>query len=189
MPKIVIGLVGPIASGKGTVIDILKDKGYTPYSLSDALKEGIRARGLEITRLNCNRISNELRETQGADVLARRTAQVIDQERHELVAIDAIRNPLEIKFLQNKFGAKIIGVVADQKKRYEMFRERGTFTDEIQIFEQFKELDDREFAQKGSHKQQIKACLDAADVIIENEGSVSDLTRKVENYLTSIGQT
>ena len=42
MAKIVIGLVGPIASGKGTVIDILKNKGYTPYSLSDALKEEIR---------------------------------------------------------------------------------------------------------------------------------------------------
>jgi len=186
MPKIVIGLVGPIASGKGTVIDILKDKGYTPYSLSDALKEEIAARGLEITRFNCNRISNELRETQGTDVLARRTAEVIDQEKHELVAIDAIRNPLEIKFLQNKFGAKIIGVVADQKRRYEMFRERGTFTDEIQIFEQFKELDDREFAQKGSHKQQIKACLDAADVIIENNSTIQDLTQKVEKFISSI---
>ena len=186
MPKIVIGLVGLIASGKGTVIDILKDKGYTPYSLSDALKEEIRARGLEITRLNCNRISNELRETQGADVLARRTAEVIDQDKHELVAIDAIRNPLEIKFLQNKFGAKIIGVVADQKRRYEMFHERGTFTDEIQNFEQFKELDDREFAQKGSYKQQIQACLELSNVVIENNGTLQDLAQKVALALARI---
>ena len=186
MPKIVIGLVGLIASGKGTVIDILKDKGYTPYSLSDALKEEIRARGLEITRFNCNRISNELRETQEADVLARRTVEVIDQDKPELVAIDAIRNPLEIKFLQNKFGAKIIGVVADRKKRYKMFRERGTYTDEIQTFEQFKELDDREFAQAGEHKQQIKACLELSDVVIDNNGTIEELRQKVYEFISSI---
>ncbi|OGH17983.1 MAG: hypothetical protein A2868_03550 [Candidatus Levybacteria bacterium RIFCSPHIGHO2_01_FULL_40_15b] len=186
MAKIVIGLVGPIASGKGTVIDILKNKGYTPYSLSDALKEEIRARGLEITRFNCNRISNELRETQEADVLARRTVEVIDQDKPELVAIDAIRNPLEIKFLQNKFGAKIIGVVADRKKRYKMFRERGTYTDEIQTFEQFKELDDREFAQAGEHKQQIKACLELSDVVIDNNGTIEELRQKVYEFISSI---
>ena len=186
MPKIVIGLVGPIASGKGTVIDTLKEKGYTPYSLSDALKEEVRARGLKVTRFNCNRISNELRENQGADVLARRTAEAIDQDNPGLVVIDAIRNPLVIKFLQNKFATKIIGVVADQKRRYEMFRERGTYTDEIQNFEQFKELDDREFAQEGSHKQQVQAALSLSDVVIENDGTVEELRQKVYEFISLI---
>ena len=186
MPRKVIGLVGPIASGKGTVIDFLKEKGFKAYSLSDVLKEEVTARGLEVTRVNCNMVSNDLRGTLGADILAARTSQIIDREGYEKVVIDAIRNPSEIEFFRNKFGAKIIGVVADQKRRYEMFRERGTYTDEIQNFEQFKELDDREFAQAGEHKQQIKACLELSDAIIENEGSVSDLTQKVELALADL---
>ena len=186
MPRKVIGLVGPIASGKGTVIDFLKEKGFKAYSLSDVLKEEVTARGLEVTRVNCNMVSNDLRGTLGADILAARTSQIIDREGYEKVVIDAIRNPSEIEFFRNKFGAKIIGVVADQKRRYEMFHERGTFTDEIQNFEQFKELDDREFAQKGSYKQQIQACLELSNVVIENNGTLQDLAQKVALALARI---
>src|SRR3990167_1806923 len=97
MPRKVIGLVGPIASGKGTVIDFLKEKGFKAYSTSDVLKEEIAARGLEITRATCNAVSNDLRENLGADILAARTAEVIEQDNREYVVIDAIRNPAEIE--------------------------------------------------------------------------------------------
>lgn len=186
MAKVVIGLVGPIASGKGTVIDFLKGKGFKAYSTSDVLKEEIAARGLEITRATCNAVSNELRETFGANILAVRTAEVIEQDNREHVVIDAIRNPSEIEFFRNKFVAKIVGIVADQQKRYTFFVQRRTYTDEIQNFEQFKELDDREFAQNGEHKQQIKACLELSDVIIENNGTVEELRQKVYEFISSI---
>ena len=189
MPRKVIGLVGPIASGKGIVVEILKQKGYSAYSLSDVLKTEVQKRGLEVSRNNCHMISNELREKLGADILAKQTAEIIDKDNPEFVVIDAIRNPSEIDFLKQKYNAYIIGVIADQKRRYELFAKRGLYSSEIQNFEQFKELDDREMAQEGKHKQQVQACLELSDAIIENEGSVSDLTRKVENYLTSIGQT
>ena len=45
MPRKVIGLVGPIASGKGIVVEILKQKGYSAYSLSDVLKTEVQKRG------------------------------------------------------------------------------------------------------------------------------------------------
>ena len=61
MPRKVIGLVGPIASGKGIVVEILKQKGYSAYSLSDVLKTEVQKRGLEVSRNNCHMISNELR--------------------------------------------------------------------------------------------------------------------------------
>ncbi|MBI4091791.1 MAG: AAA family ATPase [Candidatus Levybacteria bacterium] len=96
MAKIVIGLVGPIASGKGTVIDLLKKKGYRAYSTSDVLKEEIAARGLEVTRATCSAVSNELREKLGADILAVRTAKVIERDNPDFIVIDAIRNPAEI---------------------------------------------------------------------------------------------
>lgn len=189
MPKIVIGLVGTIASGKGTVIDFLKEKGFKAYSTSDVLKKEIMARGFEITRARCNAVSNELREKLGVDILAARTAEVIEQDNPDYVVIDAIRNPAEANFFKQKYGAKIIGVIADQEKRYEMFKARGTYTDEIQTFEQFKELDDREMSQVGVHKQQVGAALELADAIIENDGSVSDLKEKLEVTLADLQES
>ncbi|OGH17002.1 MAG: hypothetical protein A3C30_01995 [Candidatus Levybacteria bacterium RIFCSPHIGHO2_02_FULL_40_18] len=186
MPRIVIGLVGPIASGKGTVIEFLKKKGYSAYSTSDVLKEEVKSRGLDVNRANCNLVSNDLRNTLGTDILAVRTAEIIERDNPDIIVIDAIRNPAEINYFRQKFGAKIIGVVANQRKRYDMFRARGIYTDEIQNFEQFKELDDREFAQTGSHKQQIQACLELSDVVIENDGTVENLTQKVELALANL---
>lgn len=184
MPKTTIGLVGPIASGKGTVIDFLKEKGFKAYSTSDVLKDEVSARGLEVSRTNCNKVSNELRESLGADILAVRTSEIIDREGYGNIVVDAIRNPKEIEFLRQKYNVRIIGVVAEQRRRYDFFVQRGTYTDEIKTWEQFKELDDRELAQAGVHKQQIKASLDLADIVIENNGSIEDLRRKIEDFLS-----
>lgn len=186
MPKIVIGLVGPIASGKGEVVKILVAKGYRPYSLSDRIREEITQRGLEVNRTNLNFVSNNLRQNFGADILAKRTSELIEKGEDELAVIDAIRNPFEIKYLQNKFGAKIIGVVADQKRRFELFLKRGTNIAGIETWEQFKELDNRELAQEGIHKQQVKACLNLADIVIENNGTVEDLRANVEDFIRSL---
>ena len=183
MIRKVFGLVGPIASGKGTVVKILVEQGYTAYSLSDRIREEIRRQGLDITRETLNTVSNELRETLGADILARRTAQLIEKENPEFVAIDAIRNPAEVNFLKEKFGIKIIGIVADQKRRFELFKNRGNNAAGIETFEQFKELDDRELVQEGQHKQQINECLKLADIIIENNGTIEDLKQKVQEFI------
>ncbi len=50
--QIVIGLVGPIASGKGTISEYLKSQGFVYFSLSDVVREETVARGLEMSRKN-----------------------------------------------------------------------------------------------------------------------------------------
>lgn len=144
MANKVFGLVGPIASGKGTVVKILVEKGYKPYSLSDRIREEITARGLEITRQNLNIVSNDLRKNLEANILAKRTVELIEKDNPEFVVIDSIRNPEEVKYLKNSLQAKIIGITAPQEKRYEMFKNRGTNDAGIESFESFKELDDLE---------------------------------------------
>ena len=68
-----IGLTGTNGAGKGEIAAYLQTKGYACHSLSDILREELAARGLEAGRDNLIRIGNELRETFGADILARRT--------------------------------------------------------------------------------------------------------------------
>ena len=181
----VIWLVGPIASGKGTVAKILAEMGYSPYSLSDRIREETTLRGFETTRQTLTDIGNELRQTLSADVWAKRTAELIEKASPEFVVIDAIRNPAELTFLKQKFGAKIIGIVADQKKRFEMFKSRGKNTAGINTWEEFKAIDDQESSQEGSYKQQVDACLALADIIIENNETIEDLKQKIENFLNT----
>lgn len=189
MIKKVVGLVGPIASGKGTVTQYLSRKGYKSYSLSDRIREEITARGLAITRESLNSVSNDLRQNLGSDILAKRTAEIIELEGSEFIVVDAIRNPAEINFLKQKFQAKIIGIVADQKKRFELFMKRGVNTTGISSWEQFKALDDTELTQEGKYKQRVNECLKLADVIIENNGTFDDLNGKVDDAIaTFFGQ-
>jgi len=183
MPKNVFGLVGPIASGKGTVAGFLKERGYSVYSLSDRIREEITKRGLEITRDTLNEVSNELRGTLGSDILAKRTSELIEKDNPDLVVVDAIRNPAEVSYIKNTFGAKIIGVVADQQRRFDFFKNRGTNKAGVSTWEEFKDLDDRELSQAGSYRQQVKACLELADTIIENNGTIADLKLKVEEVI------
>jgi len=184
--KQVIGLVGPIASGKGTVVKILSERGYAPYSLSDRIREEITKRGYEITRQTLTNVANELRETLGSDILAKRTVELVEKDNPEHVIVDSIRNPQEVMFLKNHFGTKIIGIVANQQRRFELFKQRGTNTAGINTWNEFKKLDDSEQAQEGSHRQQVQACLELADIVIENNGTIEELKQKVETFVASI---
>jgi len=187
MSKIVIGLVGPIAAGKSTTVEILKKKGFASYSLSDRIREEIQNRNLEITRETLNQVSNDLRETVGADVLAQKTSELIDKENSEKIVIDSIRNPQEINFLKNHFRMYVIGLIAPQEKRFDFFANRGTNVAGITTWEEFKALDDMELSQSGEYKQQVQACLDLADIVIENTGSVEELEVKLEEILKNLG--
>lgn len=186
MNRIIIGLVGPIASGKGTVIKFLLNNNYTSYSLSDRIREEIISRGQKVTRETLNIVSNDLRKTFGNDILAKKTADLIKKSQTNNVVIDSIRNPDEVKFLKQKFGMKLIAVTADQKKRYKLFIKRVE-NSQAMTFEEFKLLDDKELSgTSGQHSQRVKDCIKMADFTIDNNGTIEDLKTKVEKILSKI---
>lgn len=185
MGKIVICLVGPIAAGKGTVDEILQKDGFAPYTFSDGIKEEIKKRGMEINRFSLNQVSNEMRQNQGSDYWARVCAEAIDREGHEKVVVDGARNPHEIEFLKDKYGAKVIGITADQNLRYRRLLARRRINENLTL-EQFKELDDRENTQTDDNAQKINESMKLADLVINNDGSVEELKFKVEKFLSSL---
>jgi len=72
-----IGLTGKSGSGKDTVADYLKEKGFIYFSLSDIIREECKKRGKKIERDNLIKIGNELRKKHGPSVLADKTIQKI----------------------------------------------------------------------------------------------------------------
>ena len=89
--KMIIGLTGKNGSGKGEVAKFLVSGGYLYYSLSDVLRNEIKARGEKITRDRLIETGNRLRQEGGAAVLADKVMAQLDPEKNYVV--DSIRNP------------------------------------------------------------------------------------------------
>lgn len=179
----VFGLVGPIASGKGTVGQILREFGYEYYSLSERIREELTNRKLPITRQGLQDMGDELRGRFGDDVLAQRTCQLIASAGQTRIVIDSIRTPAEIKFLKKNLGALIIGVNASPETRFKrlLAREREG---EPRTWEEFLAADRRETEKcSDSSKINISACLELSDFVLENEGTADDLMEGIREIL------
>lgn len=76
----IIGVAGTNASGKDTVANYLKTKGYANYSLSDIVREECDKRGLPKDRDTLRELANELRRNFGNSVLAGRAMEKIKKD-------------------------------------------------------------------------------------------------------------
>jgi len=64
-PRLVVGLTGPNAAGKGEVARYLVSRGLAYHSLSDIIRDESARRGLPATRENLIEIGNDLRRAGG----------------------------------------------------------------------------------------------------------------------------
>lgn len=184
MKRTVIGLVGPIASGKGEVAKYLRGLGFTVLSLSDRVREEVGARGLPLSRENLQNMGNQLREIYGGQVLAERTLELLGSTEGNVV-IDSIRNPSEIEFLKTALGLTIIGIDASPEHRREWYLDRAWRRGEDGLTEEdFIRANNRDLGHgENNFGQQVGRCLEMADVVIRNEDTKKHLLEDVEYYL------
>ena len=77
--KIIIGLIGSIASGKGTVAKYLKEKYQAEtFKFSKILRDMLKRAYLDQNRDNLIKISLALREAFGQDILAKIISRELD---------------------------------------------------------------------------------------------------------------
>jgi dephospho-CoA kinase len=186
MSQIFIGLVGPIASGKGTVASHLKNQGFKVFSLSDKVREEAIQRGLPLTRENLQDIGDELRRLYGNQILAERVAFDLIGESGPIV-IDSIRNPGEIEYLRKHFNIKVLGVDAPVESRIiwylERARLRGEDDPDMTVFIKAS-LRDRGVGQ-NANGQQVDKCLELADTTLFNSGTKKDIEKEINEFLKS----
>jgi len=181
--QIVIGLVGPIASGKGTISEYLKSQGFKYFSLSNVVREETQNRGLEMTRENLQDVGNDLRENFGGSVLVDKLVDRIKKE--DFVVIDGVRNPLEIQAIKNSLNGKIVNISAYKNRRVERYLERAKVRGEDDAsITSFKKIDARDLGQGESNSgQQVQACIDLADFSLKNNGSIDDFQQNCKEML------
>jgi dephospho-CoA kinase len=187
----VIGLVGPTSSGKGAVARILRERGYEYFSLSDMLREEARSRGLDPNDTKTLQdLGDELRQTFGAAVLAERTVvKGISRLEDRKIVIDSIRNPAEVRFLREVLRATIIGIDASVDTRWRRFQDRGR-DGNIKTKEQFLAMDGREIQKTGDpFKIDVTGCLELADKVIINNGTIDDLMEGMQRFFKETKET
>lgn len=172
-----IGLTGTNGAGKGEAAAFFKTRGYAYASLSDILREELRARGLEPTRDNLIRTGNELRAAFGPDILARRTMDRVTGP----TVIDSIRNMLEVAYFRTRKGFVLLAFDAPVELRFGRVAARGR-DESAATLEEFRKKEDEERA-GGEAAQQLEACMAAADHLVWNDGTIEDLRRKLEKFL------
>lgn len=178
----VIGLTGPNASGKGETAQYLLSKGFIYYSLSDILREEGARLGMSPLRENLIRLGNRLRKEKGPAVLALRAIEKLPEGKKSVV--DSIRNPAEVEALRKVKGFFLLGLTAPVKIRYERGIKRNRPGD-AQTLEDFMEKEEEENA-SSIENQQLKKCLEMADIIITNDSSLEELHKKIDEVVKGI---
>lgn len=176
--KIVFGLTGSNAAGKGEVADHLARNGFQLHSLSDVVREETVARGLPPEREHLIRIGTQLREADGPGALARRIlARLGDRD-----VVDSIRNPAEVEVLRGLPHFVLIGVEAAREVRFRRSLERNRPGDPLTL-EQFR-LRELQENTTDPNAQRLEATFRMADRVLSNDGSLESLHSAVEQLLS-----
>ncbi|MDD4627830.1 MAG: AAA family ATPase [Candidatus Peribacteraceae bacterium] len=178
-----IGLTGYMGSGKGEIVKLLNEHGYTYISLSDMVRAEATKRGLEHTRENLQNVGNDLRAKGGAGVLGMKVRETIEKESAKQWVIDGIRNPAEAEELRRLPDFHMIGVTADPEvivSRLTARKREGSSLSKEQILER---LEKEKGVGEPPEGQQVKKCLELVDFLIINEGTLEELAKKLTHFL------
>lgn len=183
--KIYIGVVGQIAAGKEVLAEyLIKKYGFVTFSLSTVLHTELSKRGIkEFTRKTLQDIGDELRQTVGEDVLARKTIEIVKKGKKSVV-ITGIRNPAEVKYLKKIPRFILIAVKAKRKIRFQRVLKRAKPWDP-KTWKDFYKIDRRDYG-VGQEKsgQQVGKCITMADYTISNNKDVDSFHQKIEKIIS-----
>ncbi len=178
----IIGLTGENCAGKSTVAEYLMKKGFYYYSLSDIIREEVKAEGKAVTRENLIRKGNELRERFGPGILGAKMAQKVQKDKNYV--IDSIRNPAEVEELRKLGRFFLFYVTAPDDVRFERIKARGREEDP-NTYEAFLQIEKLEMENAVKTKQNLKGTFALADKRIVNDSGFNELYDAVD---TALGQ-
>lgn len=181
----IVAIVGMSGSGKSVAVDYLTAKGVPKVYFGGMIYKEMEKRGIERTPdgESEKHFREMIRETEGKDWVVR---QVID-EVHNLadagqkrIVLDGVYSWTEMKTLKHEFPGQMtfIAVVVPKRLRYKRVAVRP---DRPFSEEEIKERDRSEIEnlEKGGP-------IAAADYYVLNDGSVSDMEKKLAEILEEI---
>lgn len=185
MPKkIIVGIAGKLASGKGTVTKyVVGEYGAEKTRSSDPLRTALDIFDVPQSRENLDALSTFVRSTYGEDTIARAVACVLRASGAPVAMFDGMRRIVDVEAIRSFEHSLFIYVHAEQLLRYERCKQRNeNVGDDTMSFEVFQEKDNDE------PQQQIEALREYADVIIDNNGSYDELMTHIHEQIDPVIQ-
>lgn len=179
MKKIIFGLAGEIACGKGTFAKYIVDRyDGNSYRFSTMMRDMLHVVHLPETRFNVQEISIIMRRSFGEDVFSKAMRKEIEKDEHGIIALDGIRREKDMEFLSQLAGFRLVYVEADVKKRYERIKLSGENVYDInKSYEEFLKDHERE------PEQRIRALKSKAQYIIDNNDSLSAYHQQIDELV------
>ncbi|MDH4330502.1 MAG: AAA family ATPase [Candidatus Moranbacteria bacterium] len=182
MEKIVLGITGEIAGGKGTITAYLEDKhGASSAKFSSALRDVAKRMHLEENRENLQKISTMFRENFNGNILSEVIYEDVKEMKSEIIVIDGVRRMADIEFLKRLPGFRLIYTDASMENRFERITQRGENADDnTKTFEDFKKDHEREA------ELQIKGLKNEADFVVDNNGTLKELYDQIDKIIKGL---
>jgi len=182
--KVIIGLTGQIACGKGVIKKFLiENYKATDYRFSTILRDVLIRLHIEQTRVNIQTLSTLLRQMLGEDILANVMAEDVRDNNDDFIVIDGIRRLADIKHLQKIPGFFLVSVEASEEIRYKRVIERNENPgDDKKTFAEFQADDNAET------EEQIPETMSHADFTINNDGTWEELWEQIHELVKKINE-
>ena len=182
MAKIILGLVGSMASGKETVKKYLAENYKAKdCKFSSPLRDVLDRIVVSVSRENMQNLSTILRANFGENLLAKIIANDASKLEAEIVVIDGVRRPTDIEHLIKLPNFFLIKIDSDPKTRYErMIKRNENEGDDKKTFEQF--MKDHE----AEADSLIPKVMESAQYSIDNSGNFEDLYKQIDEIIKKL---
>jgi deoxycytidylate deaminase/dephospho-CoA kinase len=189
MDTAVIAFTGPFGSGCTTAAKHIRDERHFKFvRLSEVIRsEWSKTRGatIEPSRSDLQLLGDQLRKDHNPGYLAKVAIENQGSDFPGWLAVDAIRNVGEVRYLQDTFGNKLtlIAVLASPDARWERIKS-SAYADKGLGKKDFVQEDTRDRNEETPWGQQVELCIDQADVMIDNseEVTLGKFKEKVLNF-------
>jgi len=182
MSKIILGFVGPLASGKAVCQKYISTKYESDsFRFSTALRDILSRLYLPISRENLQNLSLDLRNRFGGNILEEVIAQDVQNSDKAVVIIDGIRRLDDIVNLKNLPNFHLISIDAKPETRYKRMKLRNENAgDAEKSYEEFLEDNNREA------ELQIPEVMASAKFHLDNNGDLDALYLQIDKIIKEI---
>ena len=180
--KLVIGFVGKICSGKGIATDYIKKKYKADIVMfSQSMRDILDRVYLPKRRETMQKLSKILRENFGQDIFSKTVVNDILTKKANIVAIDGIRRPFDIKDLSKLPNFYLIHLFSPAETRHNRLVARNQNIGDSKVtWAKFKKQDSAE-AEKD-----IDMVAQKANFKIENIGTQKELFDNIDRIISKL---
>lgn len=178
----VIVVVGLARSGKDAFADrLVEAHGFKKYVFSDVLRNQLESEGRAVSKQAMAELGRVLRERHGKAVVAERLIDGVTFSSNSVLV--GPRNIEEVDYVRAHLEGKVKNVMVvkvEASKDLRYGRRSGLDAQQIDLF--FKR-DEEDIKEKGMDK-----VLEAADVVVMNEGTLEEFEGKVDEFMRNLKQ-